>query len=91
MEKSLRSWGVRFNQDFSHSLDFSCPYCEWRSDGMSIRNMVYYLVGFDTTCRRGNGFPGVFIFECPQCFEKFWYHACRESIDLLVLVDAWPK
>ena len=44
-----------------------------------------------TTYRKDDDYPGAFIFECPQCFEKFWYHACRESIDLLVLVDAWPK
>jgi hypothetical protein len=53
--------------------------------------MASYLVGFDTAYRKDKDYPGGFIFECPQCFEKFWYHAGRESIDLLVEINAWPK
>ncbi len=91
--RPLRSWGVSFSDAISHSADLCCPKCGWRDESycLDIVKMTPYLVGFTTEMRKDDESPGGFIFECPECFEKFWYHAGRSSIDLLVFLNSWPK
>jgi hypothetical protein len=89
----LRSWGVSYQGDYVHSPGYDCPHCHWKDQwaNLRIKTLVPYIVGFDATLTKGAKLPGAFIIECPKCFEKFWFHAAAPSVDLLKLMDAWPK
>lgn len=88
-----KSWGVSHDPSITHSNDLDCPNCHWSHPGSNIRvsNLIPYIVGFDIQVGRNQKFPGGFIIECPECFEKFWFHAAAASIDLLKLKGAWPE
>ncbi|MFH0873447.1 MAG: hypothetical protein V1846_01255 [Candidatus Komeilibacteria bacterium] len=94
--KQVHSWGVSYNKAIPHSGDLGCPVCGWESPsgGIDLTEMAAYLVGFDTELSglsQDEECMGGFIFECPHCFERFWFHAADCSIDLLIFIDAWPK
>lgn len=90
--KRFPSWGVGWHSCMVHSREGSCPHCGWESDIMRVKEMMPYMVGFDNGGPPKRGFLGAFIFECPTCFEKFWFHAEKNTVEYLATFhDAWPK
>ena len=83
----FRSWGIVFSDDMYHSSGYKCK-CgfEIPSDFMLYDQL---LVGFSTSSTPKEGYVGVGIFECPQCFEKFWFHF--ESSFVRILQEELPK
>jgi len=66
----LKTWGVSWNQELPHSIDYTCTECNDDSlklDRGFIERCKKHIVGFDA----GNHSA---IFMCPKCFCLFWFH-----------------
>lgn len=96
---TYRSWGQVFNPSFRHSGGDACPSCLWElsgwaQDGTQLPKGYWtYVVGF-TLDAPPSVWPdivvGALIIECPQCFEKFWFHCTKEMLKTAVRLGAWP-
>ena len=95
----FRPWGQRYNPNMYYALDHDCV-CGWGYTSQKVpiedRNKEYakHIVGFYTDGPKSSNPEtiGIFIFECPGCFQLFWYHVSGESIKLYKnLCPLWPK
>lgn len=92
-----RSWGVSWCPGMAHCGDLeSCPSCNWSNNHTLTRGPqgMDFMVGYDSgaPCDPDDDQAGAFVFECPACFEKFWFHANTATLDYLsTCLAAWPK
>jgi hypothetical protein len=98
-DKPLRSWGVAYNSGIVYSRGYECLYCGWElySASLVAGGIVRHLIGFSTDLRslpkttKGD-VVGIAILECPQCSEKFCFHASKDYINLAIeRCPHWPK
>jgi hypothetical protein len=86
----LKSWGVGYSADMHHCLGFYC-LCggEISIDPIEQGKL---LVGFS---KDGPGIVGervgILIFECDQCFEKYWFHCDELVVRGYKRSTRWPK
>ncbi|MBA3733260.1 hypothetical protein H0W91_02695 [Patescibacteria group bacterium] len=87
----FKSWGVTYSSDMYHGMDHSC-HCgaEFPFQTQLRANLI---VGFTQTAgpqRSDRG--GIAIFECPKCFEYFWFHLGVSSPKVYkMFAPKWPK
>ncbi len=99
---SLRSWGVVYQNGMPYSAEYECLECGWgwiRPEGFKgiadLKERYQSLVGFSTAVI-GNSVKshvvGIFIIECPKCFQKFWFHCTQKNTEAArELCGSWPK
>ena len=95
---SLRSWGVVYNSNISYSRGYECLYCGWelyKSAKNGNKALVINIIGFSTDSpfrTTKENVVGVVIIECPECFEKFCFHATADLVKLAKQhCERWPK
>lgn len=82
----MQSWGIRWNQDIYHSLDYDCQCGHVKPLKTSSYSAV---VGFDTSVP-GRG-PAIII-RCPTCSQLLWFHITLEAANSLRdICDVWPQ
>lgn len=95
--KNPRSWGVHWSPSIVHSNRGDCEAPQCRSSLFlcgteDIDYLMKYMVGYDSGVLGSICTRGAFIFECPKCFEKFWFHAGIGVVERLSATHpAWPK
>ena len=80
----IPSWGVHYTSDIPLAKNWCCQNCGWEA----LRNTSthQHCVGFSKEvpspkiCTSNRKKTGGIIFECPRCFEKFWFH----TVDVIV-------
>ncbi len=81
----IPNWGGLQLDGIEYSIGLCCPACGWQGDrGQSFESMAAHIVGLSHDCPLA-GFSqhrdwedtslGALIFECPNDFSKFWFHA----------------
>ncbi len=81
----LNSWGVLWNESVPYASDWCCQHCGWECL-VGKFDWYKFIVGFDA----GTWTPPKIVIECPECFEKFWFH-CGGLIDSLErFCPNWP-
>jgi hypothetical protein len=84
-KKPIRSWGVVWNESIPRASAWYCLNCGWQCLVGGF-NWYKYVIGFDSG---PYGHPKIII-ECPECFEKFWFH-CQDFVDSLMRdCPNWP-
>lgn len=74
-EEKFEQWGISYNPAFKHCRGI-CPYCGQK---MPV-NYFKYVFGFTVNIPHRSLIEtdiGIFIIECPNCFEKYWIHTNR--------------
>jgi hypothetical protein len=71
-EKEFKQWGLPYNPAYKHCRG-TCPYCGKMMDTEYFKYVVGFTVNipFRSPIRTD---VGIFIIECPNCFEKYWIH-----------------
>ncbi|NTU69520.1 hypothetical protein HGB13_01655 [bacterium] len=97
----LRSWGRMWTPDMPYRPDFHCPECNWDSAPVDFATRIafyQFIVGFSDGVPSRNSQReasvkdiGGLIFECPECFTTFWYHAFESMLDRYIEnCPLWP-
>lgn len=93
MGKTFESWGVVWTPAIEHSPFFDCEKCDWPfldlgSGATVTEEACKQVVGYERSSSGG----GKIVFECPVCFEKYWFHASRLIfLEIMGKCSAWPK
>jgi hypothetical protein len=97
VDKKYTSWGESYHPGIHRSNDWGCPQCNWSIVSLSAphegirENLIGFSVNQPIPSRREN-IVGILLFECPECFEKFWFHATNDAIAVIRSSSAkWPK
>lgn len=95
--KQIRSWGVIWSEAIPRAGDWRCQNSECRWDFNAEDDSAQYVVGFTTdgaypSSLGGEMRVGRIIIECPDCFEKFYFHVTADTVDSIRDNCAvWPK
>ena len=96
--QSFRSFGTSA-LGAQHSLGLTCPNDRDGADGhvsfiflcsfeKAIKKAIKSIVGFDVDPPHGSrvnlGSIGALVIECPQCYEKFWFHVSPRLLESLL-------
>jgi len=94
----LHSWGVVYQESICYSRGYECLYCGWELYKAAKEGnvaIVKNIVGFSTNIplrTTKENVIGIVILECPQCFEKFCFHATTDYVELArQYCERWPK
>jgi hypothetical protein len=73
------AWGEPYNPSIPRGPDYDCQACGWDFMSFDVRSeqQKEAIVGFSPNMPVYSNKPfavGIFIVECPRCFEKFWFH-----------------
>ncbi len=91
----LKSWGMVWTEAIPYSAGWRCENssCTWE---VPFGDEAYkYIVGF--ACEPAykdviHLIVGKAIFECPMCFEKFWFHFSDQLVKYAKQwCPNWPK
>jgi hypothetical protein len=88
LEPEYKAWGIAYNPAFQRAPDYQCQNCGWEFVSPYIRREITFaaMVGFSPDMPTHPNKPkcvGILILECPDCFEKFWFHTTKEWLELL--------
>jgi len=88
------SWGIQANIA-TYAPEYECDECGWNIlrhlNELSRDSRVEVMVGFDASVP-GINRVGALVFECPNCYEKLWFHVTLESLALYMLkFKNWPN
>jgi hypothetical protein len=82
----LRPWGVVWNESIPYAKNWRCQFCAWECV-LGKTDWYKYVVGFEFDQNNRERI----ILECPQCFEKFWFHCDAEGFGLTEICQNWPQ
>ena len=86
----FQSWGVSYNWDIFHALDFECQCGEKLP--FNVESRLDLIVGFQKDGPPKDGAFGGAIFECPKCCRYFWIHFYKETLSFFAHYSPkWPK
>lgn len=79
--KENLTWGEGFPTVENHSKALACknPDCTLFGDFNPDRNSKNIVGLKKAPYTNGEGYEYAVFIECPECFEKFWYHSSEES------------
>ena len=100
-DQEFKAWGQLYRPGIKRGDGSVCPECGWdmHESTAQLPSRLKAIIGFSleqpaTTRAFLSDVKriGIIIIECPECFEKFWYHCTAEGYKIKKqLCSQWPK
>ena len=97
-KQKFKAWGESYHSGIKRADGSVCPECGWdmyeSTDKLRLR--LGAVIGFSLEQPAlTRGFEeriGIIIMECPECFQKFWYHCTAGGYEVTQeICPQWPK